>query len=202
MITPASTTDYVFRTSPSGLGTNITSELTIAASLRANNADLQLTNSGSSTGYLNLLQVRGFAVRVFAPPTLAAVSASSQTSYEKRTLAFNAVLQDDPDTAQDMADYILSLYKDPVDSVSGIEFVANTDDTVMGYARDLEIGSRITLTETQTGLSSYACFVQAINHRIEPVKLHKVRLEVDTAPTTSYWILGTSALNTTAILGF
>ena len=67
MITPASTTDYSFRTSPSGLGIDLTSELTISASLRANNADLQLTNSGSSTGYLNLLQVRGFAVRVFAP---------------------------------------------------------------------------------------------------------------------------------------
>ena len=112
------------------------------------------------------------------------------------------MLQDDTDLSQDMADYLLSLYKDPIDSVGGIEFIANADDTVMGYARDLEIGNRITLTETQTGLSSYACFIQAMTHHIEPFKLHTVKLEVDIAPTTSYWILGTSALNTTTILGF
>src|SRR3990167_1693228 len=202
MITPASTTDYIFRTAASGLGTNITSELTIAASLRANNADLQLSNSGSSTGYLNLLQVRGNAVRVFAPPTLTSVSASSQTAYEKRTLSFNAVLQDDPDIAQDMADYLLSLYKDPADTISGIRFIANADNTAMGYARDLEISSRITITEMQTGLSSVACFVQAIHHHIQPFKLHTVTLEVEPAADISYWILGTSALNTTTILGF
>lgn len=204
MISPVSGADYQMTSQPDGAGSDVTANFTVSATLYANGAEIVVTNnSASQVGYINLLRIRGLAVRVYAPPIFREIDSASQAAYQKRALKVDAVLQDDQLVAQDQAKYLIGRYATPLDEISGLSFWANSDATRMGYARDLEISSRISLTEYQTGLSGFECFVQSIRHAISQAgRLHRVEIDVEKADAGDFWLLGTSTLGVDTRLAY
>lgn len=196
VVAPAATTDYTMNSAADGSGSDLTANFTVTATVYANHAVITVVNNGASTGYITKLQIRGLAVRVYAPPTLLASDSASQTTYKsKKTLAIDSVLQDDVNVAQQLANYLVGLYGTPPPEITGVKFVAQYNSTFMGYARDLELSTRVTLVETQTGVNG-DYFVNFIHETIENYGLwHRVSFDVEPANPGGFFILDVSRLD-------
>lgn len=194
--TPAATTDYTATDDPTGLGNDETANVTASATFYGDHAEVTLTNAAAYPVYIQTLQVRGYAVRAREPVTVIAQDATSITAYQKRKLSLQAPLISDPQQAQELADYLLSYYKDPLNNVSGIEILANKDATWMAAVRDLELEDRVVITETQVGLSAWAGYIYSLNHNIVNRYQHRLTFALEQAPTVGTpFRLDTSALN-------
>jgi len=149
-----------------------------------------------------LLQVRGKAVRSREPVTVIAQDATSIAAYQKRKLSLQAPLISDPQQAQEIADYLLGYYKDPLNEVQGIAILANKDATWMAAVRDLELCDRVVITETQVGLSAWAGYIYALTHTIDHRYNHKLSFNLEEAyPLAGTpFRLDTSALNSGHVL--
>lgn len=188
VVQPVAYTDYIGKSEQGGGGLDRTGSLTVTATVYANSADIVVTNGHTLVVYLTseayggqgFLQIRGLAVRIYEPPKFIKTDSTSQAAYQKRAFTVNAVLQDKPGEAEVQAQYLLDRYKDPLDDVGGVQFVAGTSATQRGYARDLEIGDRVTLTEAQLGISSVDYFINAIRHEVSAGgDLHVITLAVE-----------------------
>jgi hypothetical protein len=94
----------------------------------------------------------------------AASDATSISNYGYRELSFDLPYQDSVYIATDFADAILGRYKNPYTDIKSVGFWANTNSTLAGYAVLRDIGDRITLTETVTGLSSKQFFINGVEY--------------------------------------
>jgi hypothetical protein len=200
-ITPVAGTDYACTDDEAGEGNNLTGSVSVVMTAYADRADVMLTNSSSGPVYVQTLQVRGYAVRVLDAVTLTAEDAASQAANEKRKLTLNAALMSNQDDGQGLADYLISVYKNPLDEVTGLRVLANRGAVYMAAVRDAELMDKVVLTETQTGLSSYAGIIYAMTHEINYRDEHWLTLSLETAfnPGTRFQ-LDVSALNSGHLL--
>ena len=198
------TTDYLFNSASNGTGANLTANLTVGASFGANAHFISLTNTGGTDGYVTYLQVRGRGLYDYEPLTLEARDANSSGCYGDSVLEYDMKLQNSDTIGQDAADYLLSVWKDPVTRIETVEFVANGSDDLMLAALRREISDRITVAETVSGVNR-DYFIQAVNLQL----LEKNRLVVGwtVMPTDPYqaWtigVVGSTELGQTTILGY
>jgi hypothetical protein len=176
-VEPVAGADFLVTSDPGGEGDNENASITPTATFYGDRAEVTLTSAAGEALYLQWLQVRGYAVRARERVTVIAEDATSIAAYQRRKLKINAVLMSNPAEAQVLADFLLARYKDPQGVISGVGFVANVNATLMAAARDLELCDRVTVSETQTGLSSYAGHVGALDHRITPI-VHRVTVSL------------------------
>jgi hypothetical protein len=176
-------TDYTATSDEPGEGDDKTGSVTIGATFYGDRAVLDITNGDSDSVYLQTCQVRGRAIRVHSPWVAIREDAASQTRYGARRLRINAILMSAPHQSERLAEYLLDVYKDPWHEITGVQFVANESAALMIAARDLELVDRVTLTETQTGLTAHAGTVYKMTHKINgpPAAGHVVVLDVATA---------------------
>lgn len=183
VLDPVANTDYAGTSDEAGEGSNVTGDLTITMDDYADKAEVHVENTSASTVWLQRLQVRGFAVRSREPETVRASDATSIAAYGRRKLAINATLMSTPFQAKALADYLLTLYKDPHDIVSGLMFTANRSSTLLNAAKDIELLDKVVVSEDQTGLSSFTGHVTRIRHEIRNAKDHKVWIDLETPLT-------------------
>lgn len=201
-ITPVAATDFSCTSDLGGEGNDENASITPSATFYGDHAEVTLANGAAYPVYVQKLQVRGMAVRAREPVTMVAQDATSITAYQKRRLPINAPLMSSLMDAQLLADYLLDYYKDPLDDVRGVTIFANKDATFMAAVRDLELMERIVLTESQTGLSSFAGYIYQMIHRIDNKFNHRLTFSLEKA----YSIAGTpfridvSALNSGHVL--
>jgi hypothetical protein len=79
--------------------------------------------------------------------------------------------QDSVNTLDAFSTELLSRLKAPYSTIDALEFVANDSAGLMALAMALDVGSRITVTEGATGLSSDDYFVNTYELILEPGKL-------------------------------
>jgi len=200
IITPVQGTDYLCTMDPEGA---VLEAGAVNASLTSygDRAEITLTNTVARVVYLQWLQIRGYAIRAPEPITVVSEDATSIAAYGKRKLPVDAQLISDPGDAQLLADYLLSYYKDPLNVVEGIEIIANKDATWMAAVRDLELMDKVVITETQTGLSSFAGFISSLQHRINNRYEHRLSFSLEQARTLGTpFRIGISQLNSGHVL--
>lgn len=201
-LAPVAGTDFLCTDGVAGDGNNENSNITPSATFYGDKAEVTLTNGAAYPVYVQRLQVRGKAVRAREDVTMVSTDATSITAYQKRKLPVRAVLMSDPPSAQALADYLLEYYKDPLNEVGGIEILANKDAAWMAAVRDLELLDRVVITETQTGLSSYAGYVYTLNHKIASRWEHRLTFDLETAFTIvgTPFIIESSTFNSGHVL--
>jgi hypothetical protein len=151
-------------------GTDLNASLTYTVNTwGGNTANVTLTNGAAVTGHV-WIQLRGKIIRQYEPAISTKTDATSKTAYGDRALTYTMPYQDSVATVEAFALTLLSQKKDPHSNVDSLEFVANKTDTLMGYAMALDVGSRITVTETVSGISS-DFFVNKYSLTIEPGKI-------------------------------
>jgi len=166
--TPVKTTDVVVNTAADGSGSNITSDLTIAAVKYSNSMQISITNGNAADGYITAFKARGTTVVSSDPTMLVAEDSDSQDKYLKRTYPSWPKWIPSSLEAQHWVNTKLSIYKDPMPQLV-ISWVANKNENTLEAALDLDISSRVTVVAANnTGLGINEDFlVENIHHRIE-----------------------------------
>ena len=201
MVTPVASTDYKFGIGP-GDG-SLTANLGVSVSYGGNGAIYTLTNNGTVSGFVTLLQARGRGLYDYNALTLSATDSTSKTTYGENVLTYDLAYEPRPTVGQSIITYFLAYYKSPYGSVDGVSFFANNSSALMTAALACEPGSLITLTETVTGIATGQYFVHSVTLTlIGPNILECQWLLAPRFDTTDYWILDTSLLGTTTIPGY
>lgn len=186
-------------------GDDMTSDVTITATWYADHADVDILNNGSVTGYLNTLLLKGRAIRMYDPAeSVASGTSDNLAAYGKRALRFTLPYQDNPNTATDFADHLLTKWGTPNTQVESVEFWANRDQTLYTAAVGCGVGSKITLVETVTGINDEYS-INGVEWVFNPDKSWKVKWFLEKATGAEFWFLGVaglSELESTTILGF
>jgi len=182
-ITPVASTDYTCTDDDPGAGTNVSASVSACMTAYADRAEVTLSNSASNTNpvFVQSLQVRGKAVRVRDPITMQYTSASSITAFQRRKLRLDAPLMSTEYDAYRLAEYLIDVHEVPLDTVQGVEIACNANASLLDKARTLELLDRVVVTETQTGLSSYAGFIYHMTHSIPDRYNHHLILDLETA---------------------
>jgi len=203
IVTPVSGTDFTFNSQADGLGTDLTSQLTVAfVTSFAKGGAISVTNAGPFGGYLTLLKVRGTPQSREEPLTIASGDATSQTTYGKRSITIDNDLVQSSNDAQDYADYLVSILKDGKAYIQ-ID-LANLSAQMTSDLLTLDISDRITIVEGNTGVNGdYSIEQKELEIEGSDVKCSLLCSKVPTA-TGTYLILddATYGLLNTGILGF
>jgi len=177
VITPVATTDFTATDDEAGEGTDDTSNITPSMSAYGDHAEITLANAAGHPVWVQTLRVRGLAVRSLEAVTVVAEEASDVV----QRLRVDAALMSNTIHAQNLADWLLSYYKDPLHNIQGVTIFANSTATLMAAARDLELMDRVVITETQTGLSAQAGYIYAMRHTIERGRIHRLSFSLEQA---------------------
>ncbi len=185
-------TDYKFG-STEGSGTNDKqADLSVVEDFGSNSAELALENTSGVVGYVNLLQIRGKAIRIFEPIITEREDATSITAYGHREYTIAFPYQDSNLVVDDFADVILESNKDPRVVFEDVTLIGKTGLKARAMVA-LEPGDRITLTDSLLGIASQDYFVQAVSLTIIPPDI----LTASFVPMTSLvvsatdnWFLG------------
>ena len=187
--TPVSGTDYVAVTAG---GIDISSDISITMTSYASYADLHITNTNSDeyTAYLVQLDLRGYPLLTEESGKYEVSDATSIATHGKRTLNIrnNPYIQSYRH-AQAVGDFALARFKEPIQRIriSGVP------------ARPwLEVGDRVTVTETLTGTSG-DWFIEGMSWQFTgkdyPMSLDLVSAG-DLFAYTNYFTIGTSTYGT------
>ena len=186
IITPEEDTDYQ-ATSAGAL--DLSSDVSLSLSNYAATADIEITNSNARfTAYMTKLQVRGYPLLTEQSMKYEAEDADSIAEFGRRTFPIrqNPYVQGYRH-AQMIADFLLARFKEPVQRISlrGIP------------ARPwLEVGDRITVTETLTDIAD-DYFIVTINWQFAPGAGYVQSIDAmrcsDLFAYTDWFIIGTSS---------
>jgi len=176
VITPVATTDYTCTSDEAGEGDDLTSDVTVSnCDKYGDRVSVTLDNGGAVIAYIQTLEVRGLAVRALESITVTATNDEEPV----RRLRVDAPLMSSQVDAQNLADYLLSYYADPLHDIKSVEIFANSNATFMAAVRDLDLCDRVVITESQTGLDAQAAFIYAMHHDIEQGRIHRLSFDVE-----------------------
>ncbi|MCC7210137.1 MAG: hypothetical protein IT323_22730 [Anaerolineae bacterium] len=154
-----------------------------------NNADAQHAIIMAGATETNNVTVRGYAVQSFDGVTANAVDTASIGQAMRQAARFDLKLLTDADAPQDMANFELYNRSDVRGGFAAITLLAQTSATQAAWARDLTIGSRIALSETQTGTNREYFIVGEEHNIINAGYEHYVTYTLRPVHD-DYWILG------------
>ena len=202
--TPAATTDVLANTASDGTGTNLTSDITIAASKTAQRMAITLTNSATGSDvYLTKIQARGTPVTVKDPVVVRAIDTASQTAHGDRKYTAATEFIPSSAEAQDWCDYQMAIYGSPIPILKMTIQAGDDDNRFQTLVRD--ISDRITVVATNdAGMGINAdFFIEAERHTVSRQN-HVVQwlLSPASGGYSQFWVLGTSVLGTDTVPAF
>lgn len=114
VVSPVATTDYTANTQEDGLGTDLTSSLTVTFTNFGKTGKLVITNTHATlSGFITMLQVRGQAVAAPDPSLLIQENLTSQTTYGKALLTLDNDWLQDTSLANDFNQWLISYMPNP-----------------------------------------------------------------------------------------
>lgn len=204
MVTPAATTDYLFNAAEDGTGTNMTADLSVTAVYGTNGVTYTLKNNhATTTGYVTKLQARGTGVYTYRPVDHTESNSTLTAAEGKRTLNYPMEYQDDPLVGADFSTYLLAQYQNKLTTFESATFVANRSEFLINAFLDLSVGDKLQIKDTSIGINR-AFFITSFEFTVQPggFVVWQIGLKDSVYDVFASWILGTSKLNTTTILGF
>lgn len=228
MVTPVATTDYLANAAADGSGTNLTASINVSATLSANSAAFTITNNASVTAYVTKLQARGIGLYDYEHTVGQAVDATVENDFGEQLASIDMPYLSDVATGVNAARYLLQLYS-PIERgrwalgtagrselgettaladrvLTSVSSVTVTPRTAALQTQILarEVGDRISITETVTGIDN-AFYIQAVSLSVDAPGIPVATWTLAPADTTVYWSLGTagfSELDDTTRLSF
>ena len=208
LVTPAITTDYLFNSQADGLGTNLSSQLTVTyvGTPGGNTATVRAYNNGPLDGYLIMLKLRGRGLYDFEPVLSDLQDDDSIAAYGENPLPYDMPYQSSPANAVDTAQFLLARNKDSVVRCSSLTFNAEWDDDARYQGFYADVSDRVSVTLPEAGLDAVQYFINGISLDIPisgPMTVtFMLSLPVD---TSQFWLLGVagrSELDFTTVLGY
>lgn len=199
--------DYQFFSAANGGGTDVSASMTVNVVYGATGATLTIQNTGSVTAFYYKLQCRGQGIYDYQTAIGVAVVSSSQSAQGQTAYQIDCPYSADPYFAQSAATYIASLWSRNASQLDqGIQLIVYADDEVtMDTLLQREISDPIAVTETVTGLTSDAYWINGVQLAID--ERCNITFTFQLAPNLAgvVWTLGVagaSELGQTTVLGF
>jgi len=202
---PVITTDYLANAADDGTGTNKSAAVTVAADFFGASVAFSIANTDPATVYITKLQCRGKGLYDEAPVTVEAISEHETL---ERPVDIDLPYQTSATLAQALADYLIAQFaidEDQPTRAKVVTFRANLSDEFLLAALTLDVGDRITVTETVTGVTTVDVFVQGARFTLSRGGLLDVTLYLSPSIfSDEFWILEDpdSQLGLNTILAF
>lgn len=153
LTTLVSGTDYIANTDADGGGADQTANFTVTVNTQSSNTvTLDVTNSGTAA-YVTTLQQKGKGIYLYDPATYE--SEANGTVIAERgenALNFDLPYEDDYNQAVSFADYLVSVWKDPICQITALTYYPEESASLASAFMDIDIGHRITVSFTQLGI--------------------------------------------------
>ena len=203
-VTPVASTDYTANSASGGGGTNDTGSVTAAiTSETATRSEVTYTSILSTPTFLQAgAKIRGTKITDLGTTDITKQDDDSIVSFGRQTHKYDYVMDNVVD-ADNMATFFLSTRKDPRGLVYYTSISPEQTDALMTQALTRTVGDRVTVTETQTGVSSDDYYIIGERWSIAPHSGVRTQWVLESA-TPSFWILNTSnfsELNDTTRIG-
>jgi len=189
MIAPESGTDYAMFANSDGTGTNRTADLVVSETYGANGVEYELTNNNVNDSYVTKLQARGYGIYLYDAIKSTYENTGVQDKYGELTLDINMPYQNDPDTAEAIAKFELLNAQISRPQIDSFSFWANQDYRFMLAFMYLDIGSRVTVRESQTGINRDV-YIDGVDFEIHGAGLIKVTYRVRPVSAITGWYIG------------
>lgn len=203
--TPVATTDVTFNSQSDGGGTDLIADLTISATAYGQTLEITLENTGSTLGYLTLVQARGTPVTANDPIEIrVSDTAANLALYGRRTWQSPPEFIPTTTEAKDWGDFHLAAYGTP-SPILTMTIVGNRDATMIDEVLNRKVGDRITVTATgNAGLGiNEDFFIESEMHSIDQRGFHVATYELSNATLFSdWWVVGTSTLGTSTRVAY
>jgi hypothetical protein len=154
IITPAASSDYTANTLSTGAGADLTSTLTVEPTLGANVMRLRVTNTGAGVAFITKLQVRGNRIIRDQKSELVARSDASIREHGEKSQTIQSPYLGSVVAAAGVLNGILEAYKTPTTRATEVTFLANNSSGEMAMALDQDVGDRVGIVETVSGLTA------------------------------------------------
>jgi len=174
LVTPLSGTDWIANSAVDGTGSNLTSSVTVTIETSAaNSAELKLFNAHATLdAYVTTLQVRGTAVKDVTETVLSANDTASQFAYGEIDSRIDMKYESDAgEFGNEIAKWMLNIYKDPTYSIQEFRLSSNKSDYLMTHSLAREPGDKITFSEAMTGIAATGASGAEIGYFINGVRM-------------------------------
>jgi len=170
-------------------GDDLNASVTVTITIwGANSAKVEITTSAGRVAYVNLLTLIGDGLFTYEPSIYTAFDLTSKDDHGDNEINYPMPYQENPNIGKDFGDFILAWHKDPVNEINSVEFIANTNATLMAAGVSVDIGDRIKIIETVTAVST-EFYVNGVEHIINSGIL-TVRWLLERADMSTYWLWG------------
>lgn len=205
MIVPLSGTDFTMTSNKDGTGTDLTSNLILVVTYGIDGVNFSIQNTGATDGWV-YLQFRGYGIYIQDPITYRAYDPDSIEEYGYKTLSITQKYLAEPYLSAGIANVLLNSSLEPKTDVTSISFIANLSEQTMFAFLYLDIGSKIYLRESKTGVDA-ELYIQNIKFKVTVDGI--IFVDYGIVPAISMnpvsWLVevdGRSELNQTTIVGF
>jgi hypothetical protein len=189
--------DYTMNTLEDGAGLDVTASFTVNASFGGNGVRFEVTNMGTTPGFVIKLRCRGRGVYDYEHAIAEAKNAASIEEHGENVERMDMPYQSSVTTGLGAAKYLLSLYKDPLTYVHAVTLFGQIHSPLMAEALRREISDRIGLTESVTGLSdvgpdgtSRGYFINAVALEILHGDVARLTWTLAPADRRAFWLVG------------
>jgi hypothetical protein len=193
-VTPVATTDYTAHVADDGTGTDLTGSFTISPTYAAQSVKWAVENGSASDGYLDAgsKQRGNNKLTDFGRVKIQKEDQTSIGDYGRRAKRIRAKLLEDSTFAEGAAQWILALRKDARGDAQAIQHTPLRSETLITAGLGRQIGERINIGETQTGLSADFFIVNEHHFLRSGGKDYKVSWGLEPASAALFWRLGHS----------
>jgi hypothetical protein len=200
MVAPVATTDYTMNTASDDTGVVLTASLSVTAEYGPNGVRLTMTNNAVDAAYITKMQCRGKGVYDFRTIVLRSQDDGAIASDGVNALNIDMVYQEDPDVGQAMANLLLAGYGDLAGTrARTVSFYPDAAGMPAGlWTKD--ISDRVAVSETVTGATG-EYYINGVKHEYQNGTLPRIAWWLSPAEPVSYWVLDTSTLGDTTMLG-
>lgn len=215
MVTPVAGTDYAFFSNSDGTGGDLTANLSIVSNLGGNSFRIEITNSGSLSGFLRLnastaFQIRGKGIYHYAPVTVERSDRDSVRRYGPRTVRIEMPYESSIPVAESVADFYLNILGSQRAIPTSLALLGNFSHQHMVYALSLEPGHKIGILETVTGVTtddplsteSVGYYINGKTLTWEHGGIIRANFMLAPAAPTGAWVFSQSTFDETTRFGF
>jgi len=194
LIAPVASTDFAATANEDGTGGDYSASVTTAIKKGAgNSAVVTFTNTASVDVWIQSgAVIRGTAIRDYGVVSTTRRNDTSIAAYGYLPGSYPHSMDDIAD-AEGVADYIVNSRATARGNVRGITISPRHSATLLTQALTRTIFDRITLTETQTGVSAKDYFIVSEKHSLKNAgKDYRCQWILEPADASRFWLLATT----------
>jgi hypothetical protein len=199
IIQPVPTLDFTSNTSADGSGTDLTGTFTVVAYDTGNGALFYITNTGGLDGFVTKLELR--AQGLYRTDAQVDKDIPSAT-YGARLLEIDLPFNSNVNTADGLATTYQDRFGQPYARLQSVTVCATRTQALFDFARLVEPGFPIRITEATCGLVQQMFIVNSVNLEVQGDGVMWCSLGVEQATATHMWELDLDTLDTSTVLGF